>query len=138
MTVAKRILVIEDEIILQDVYKLVLTSGGYSVHVANNGIEGLKKLKSVQPDLILLDIFMPLMDGREFLRNLDLSQYPDTKIIVYTNLSDKQTQTEMRELGAHDCIVKSSMTPSDLLAVVAKHLGKDSGKNDAAKRQTNR
>ncbi len=135
MTVAKRILVIEDEIILQDVYKLVLTSGGYAVHVASNGIEGLKKLKSVQPDLILLDIFMPLMDGKEFLRNVDLSEYPDTKIIVYTNLSDKQTQIEMRQLGAHDFIVKSSMTPSDLLAVVARHIGTST--SSSPKRRTN-
>src|SRR5947209_1373340 len=113
MSDSRHILVIEDEMILQDVYKLVLTSGGYVVHVASNGVEGLRKIKSVQPDLILLDIFMPLMDGKEFLRNVDLADYPDTKVVVYTNLSDKQTQSEMMELGAHDFIVKSSMTPSD-------------------------
>ena len=116
------ILVVEDEITLQEVYKLVLTAGGYHVVTASNGIEGLAKLKALRPNLILLDIFMPKMDGREFLRNVDLDEYPDTKVIVYSNLSDKQTQHEMRELGAHDFIVKSSMTPSDLLAVVAQHL----------------
>jgi CheY-like chemotaxis protein len=119
---AKHILVIEDEIVLQDVYKLVLTSGGYTVRVAGNGVEGLKMLRLHQPDLILLDIFMPLMDGKEFLRNVDLAVYPDTKVIVYTNLSDKQTEAEVRELGAHDFIVKASMTPADLLSVVGRHL----------------
>ena len=122
MTTHKRILVIEDEKLLQDVYTLVLSRAGYEVHTAGNGVEGLHKIASVQPDLILLDIFMPIMDGREFLRNVNLSDYPDTTIIVYTNLSDKQTEKEMRSLGADDFIVKSSMTPSDLLAVVAKNL----------------
>lgn len=118
----KCILVVEDEITLQEVYRIVLTAGGYHVVTAGNGIEGLAKLKSVRPDLILLDIFMPKMDGKEFLRNVDLTEYPDTTVIVYSNLSDKQTQHEMRELGADDYIVKSSMTPSDLLSVVGRYL----------------
>jgi CheY-like chemotaxis protein len=118
----KLILIVEDEIILQDAYKMVLSSGGYEVHAASNGVEGLKKLKKLNPDLILLDIFMPIMDGREFLRNVDLEEFKDTKVIVYTNLSDQQTEHEMKELGAHAFYVKSSMTPSDLLGVVAKAL----------------
>lgn len=122
MTSIKQILVVEDELLLQDAYRLVLTAGGYQVHTANNGMEGLKQLKTVRPDLILLDIFMPIMDGREFLRNVDLNDYPGTKVIVYTNLSDRQTQEEMEGLGAVDFILKSSMTPSDLLGVVIRHL----------------
>ena len=119
---AKHILVIEDEQVLQDVYRMVLASAGYVVHVANNGLEGLRKLKAIQPDLILLDIFMPQMDGREFLRNVDLADYPGVKVIVYTNLSDRQTEAEMMELGAHDFVLKSSMTPSDLIRIVKEHL----------------
>lgn len=122
MSLAKTILVIEDEIILQDVYRMVLTSSGYKVYTANNGIEGLRQLRHVAPDLILLDIFMPQMDGKEFLRNVDLTDYPDTKVIVYTNLSDQRTKREMEQLGALDFIVKSDMTPSDLLRIVAHHL----------------
>lgn len=117
-----KILIIEDEAVLQDVFKMVLERGGYNVETASNGLVGLKQLKSFQPDLVLLDIFMPVMDGREFLRNIDLSDYPNTRIIVYSNLSDQQTETELRELGAHDFVLKSSMTPSDLLALVGRHL----------------
>ena len=114
----KSILVVEDEKVLQDVYKLVLTSYGYTVHTANNGAEGLRQLAAVKPDIVLLDIFMPVMDGKEFLRNLDTNDYPKTKIIVYTNLSDNQTEAEMLGLGACRFVLKSSMTPRDLIALI--------------------
>ena len=118
------ILIVEDEIVLQDVYKLILSSKGYDVHTASNGAEGIQKIKAVRPDLVLLDIFMPVMDGRELLRNIDLDLYPDMVVVVHSNLSDSATENEMRELGAHSFILKSSMTPKDLLDVVSKELAK--------------
>lgn len=122
MSMKHTVLVIEDETVLQDVYKLILTAGGYDVHTASNGVEGLKKIKAVKPDVVLLDLFMPQMDGKELLRNIDLSDYPNTRVIVYSNLSDKTTETEVMNLGAHDFVLKSSMTPNDLLELVKKHL----------------
>ncbi len=116
------VLVVEDEIVLQDVYKIILTAGGYVVHTASNGVEGLHKIKEVKPAVVLLDLFMPKMDGKDLLRNIDLSDYPNTRVIVYSNLSDKTTETEVIDLGAHDFILKSSMTPNDLLELVKKHL----------------
>lgn len=120
MSKKRNILVIEDEIILQDVYKLVLSTNGFTVATANNGLEGISQLKKVVPDLILLDVFMPVMDGKEFLRNIDLKDYPNTKIIVYSNLSDSKTEEDMRELGADNFVLKSSMTPQDLIDLVNK------------------
>lgn len=122
MSRPKRVLVVEDEPSLQDAFRIVLESGGYTVFTAPNGLIGLDALKSNKPDLVLLDIFMPVMDGKEFLRNIDLKDFPKTKVIVYSNLSDQQTDTEMHELGAHDFVLKSSMTPRDLLNLVEKHL----------------
>jgi CheY-like chemotaxis protein len=118
----KRILIVEDEILLQEVYQLILQAHGYEVTVANNGLEGLKKLESIQPDLILLDIFMPVMDGKEFLRNYDDKKYPAAKVIVYTNLSDSTTESEMRGLGAHEFVLKASMTPQALADLVGSLL----------------
>ncbi len=118
----KSILIVEDEQVLQDVYKLILASKGYDVHVASNGLEGLGQLKNVKPDLVLLDLFMPVMDGREFLRNVDLAAYPETKVIVYSNLSDQKTEEEMLSLGAHAFILKSSLAPNELLAIVGQTL----------------
>ena len=122
MSKPKTVLVIEDEKILQDVYKLILDQAGYAVYTANHGVEGLQKIKSIKPDLVLLDIFMPIMDGKELLRNIDLDDYPGMKVIVYSNLSDRTTESEMRGLGAHDFILKSSMTPNDLLQTVSRYL----------------
>lgn len=122
MNNTKTILVIEDEAVLQDVYKLILETGGYQVYTANNGVDGLQMIKSEEPDLVLLDIFMPVMDGKELMRNIDLSEFPDMKVIVYSNLSDKVTETEMTELGAHGFILKSSLTPNELLVTVGKYL----------------
>lgn len=113
----KVILIIEDEKVLQDVYKIVLSSKGYQVHTANNGVEGLEQLKSVVPDMVLLDIFMPVMDGKEFMRNIDLNDYPNLKIVVYSNLYDVGTQEEMLGLGAKRFILKSSMAPHDLVTL---------------------
>lgn len=120
MSSNKKILVVEDEAVLQDVYKLILESGGYEVYTANNGEEGLRQIKALKPDIVLLDIFMPKMDGKELLRNIDLSEYPDMRIIVYSNLSDKATESEVINLGAHDFVLKSSLTPSDLLELVKR------------------
>lgn len=120
MTSAKKVLIVEDEKILQDVYKLILSSGGYDVYTANDGEEGIRTIKSVRPDIVLLDIFMPKMDGKELLRNIDLSDYPDMHVVVYSNLSDKATEAEVLSLGAHDFVLKSSMTPNDLLELIKR------------------
>jgi CheY-like chemotaxis protein len=117
---SKSVLIVEDEIILQDVYKLLLSSQGYTIHVACNGAEGLQQLKAQQPDMVLLDLFMPVMDGKTFLRTIDVADFPQTKFVVYTNLSDSDTETEMMELGAHRFILKSSMAPQDLIGLVAE------------------
>lgn len=115
---SKVILIVEDEIVLREVYELVLSTKGYEVHTAQNGLEGLKKLKSLRPDLVLLDIFMPVMDGREFLRNADMSDYPNTKVVVYSNLSDTETHEEMLGLGAERFVLKSSLSPVELVKMV--------------------
>jgi len=115
---SKSVLIVEDEKILQDVYKLILSSKGYIVHTPNNGLEGLKSLKEHEPDVMLLDIFMPQMDGKEVLRNINKNDYPDTKIIVYSNLSDSETEQEVLLNGADRFILKSSMTPHDLTQLI--------------------
>ncbi len=122
MSKQRSVLIIEDEPSLQDAFKLVIESGGYTAYTAHNGLIGIEMMKNKKPDLVLLDIFMPVMDGKEFLRNIDLEEYPGTKVIVYSNLSDQQTETEMYELGAHSFILKSSMTPRDLLDLVKKNI----------------
>lgn len=119
MNTKKTVLIVEDEKDLQNVYKLVLSKSGNNVLTANNGVEGLRRLKEGKPDVVLLDLFMPVMDGREFLQNIDVSDYPKTRFIMYTNLSDSNVEDELRELGAHQIVLKSDLTPQDLVDLVA-------------------
>jgi CheY-like chemotaxis protein len=123
-----RILIIEDEIILQDVYKLVLSLQGFQVYTANNGAVGLIMLEKHKPDVILLDIFMPVMDGIEFMKTVNLKDYPKLKIIVYTNLTDSTTEEEVLRLGASKYVLKSSMKPQDLIDMITE--GLTNGKTD--------
>ena len=112
------VLVVEDETVLQDAYKLILTAAGHTVHSANNGAEALALIEQVQPELVFLDVYMPVMDGREFLKQFDKSRYPKIKIIAYSNLSDPELKQEILDLGAEEFILKSSMAPQDLINYV--------------------
>lgn len=116
------VLIVEDELILQDVYKLVLSTQGFQIYTANNGVEGLAVLKKHTPDVVLLDIFMPVMDGKEFLATVNLKDHPNMKVIVYTNLTDSDTEKQMLALGAYKFILKASLKPQDLIALVSECL----------------
>ncbi len=119
MKTVKTVLIIEDEDILRDVYTMVLKKSGFNVVGAVNGVDGLNQMKRSQPDLVLLDVMMPVMDGLEFMRNLELADYPNAKVIVYSNMSDRAIEDEMSSLGAYRFVLKSSMTPKDLVALLS-------------------
>jgi len=112
------VLIVEDEKTLQDVYKIILTLSGYKVLTANDGVEGLQSIKEHRPDLVLLDIFMPRMSGKEVLKQIDKAKHPAMKVIVYSNLSDSETEQEVLGNGADKFVLKSSMTPQELARMV--------------------
>ena len=119
---AANILIVEDEKLLQDSLSMILKSQGYNVHVAGDGVEAIAFLKTSVPDLILLDYFMPRLSGKEFLENIDIADYPNTKIIVTSNISDQPVVDEMLRLGAHKYVLKASLSPTDLLRMVDEAL----------------
>lgn len=114
----KNILVVEDEKLLREAYVTILQLQGHRIHSAQNGIEGLEKLKEEKPDIVFLDIFMPKMDGREFLRNFDVDEYPSTKVFVLSNISDKETEEEALANGAKLFLLKAELSPLDLVRIV--------------------
>jgi DNA-binding response OmpR family regulator len=120
-----KVLIIEDNETLNEAYKLILEKDGHKVSTAYNGEEGLEKLKNLSPDLILLDMLMPKMDGLEFLRRFKVDKYPKTTIIILSNLNEDEQVEEARKLGAHRYILKANTSPRELAARVnhiAKHL----------------
>jgi len=117
------ILIIEDEPSIAEMYKLKLELNGYVVLIASNGLNGLKYLENNSPDLILLDLMMPVMNGEEFLSRLrKLEAYRNTPVIVLTNVSREEAPKTLWHYGISDYFVKAHNTPSHLIDVVKRHL----------------
>jgi DNA-binding response OmpR family regulator len=120
-----KVLIIEDNETLNEAYKLILEKDGHDVSTAFNGVEGLEQLKKSSPDLILLDMLMPKMDGIDFLRHFKADKFPKTTIIILSNLNEDEQVDEARKLGAHRYILKANTSPRELAARVnhiARHL----------------
>ncbi len=117
------ILIVEDETSLNEAYTIILKKEGYSISNAFNGVQALEAIKQTEPDLILLDLRMPQMDGVEFLRNLaPLENYPAMKIIVFSNYDVQQDIDEAFKLGATHYMLKAWASPRELVKVVAHTL----------------
>jgi len=112
----KKILIIEAYAILFKAQKL-------TVYEASDGKVALSQLKTNKPDIIVLDLFMPVMGGVEFLQAAKLKEkYPKVKVLVLSNLSDPKTIGKLEQLGATKCLLKSSLSPNELVEAVKKHL----------------
>ena len=112
------ILVIEDDKELNAAYRLILSRDGHNVESAYNGSEALKVLNSFKPELILLDLLMPVKSGVEFIKEYNKGNFGDSKIVVFTNLENSPEINEALRLGAYKCIVKSWTAPRGLIKVV--------------------
>lgn len=116
MSDKKTILLVEDDVFVSDIYQTKISSEGYEVILAENGLEAIKKLEKSIPDLILLDIIMPYMDGMETLRKIKSEEkWKKIPIILLTNLSDKEKIEEALGVGADDFLIKSHFTPSEVI-----------------------
>lgn len=114
----RRILVVEDDPTLRDVYQTIISSQPYLCETAVNGKDALLKCVKTEYDLILLDLMMPVMSGVDFLIN-----YPDidkmkSKIIILSNLSSGKELERAHELGIEKSIVKSNISPKDLITII--------------------
>ncbi len=121
-----KILIAEDDKFIGDVYETKLSGEGYNVVLAVNGSEALEKIKKESPKLILLDIFMPELDGIGLLKKLkedeELSDYKDIPVIILTNASERDYVSQAIDLGAVDYMVKSNFTPDEVIGKVQKYL----------------
>ena len=118
------VLVIEDNKTLSHAYKLILQKEGFTVRVAYNGREGLELAKLSEPNLVLLDILMPVMDGVEFLKKFKPADHPETKVIILSNLNEDGEVKEAMKLGAHQFILKASTSPQQLIEHVKRAVSK--------------
>lgn len=116
------ILLIEDYLSLQEIYRETLELNGHKVVVAANAEEALAITKNTNFDVILLDLLLQESLGLDFLTSFNPKLHLDTKIIVITNLFSNETLNEALELGATHYLIKSEITPDRLADVVRETL----------------
>lgn len=114
-----KILVVEDEKILNSAYKTILEKSGYTVEVACDGEEALKVLESYEPDIILLDLKMPKLDGLGFLKAYkETNPRKRSKIVLFSNYDLQKEIDEAYNLGADKYVLKAWASPKDLLKII--------------------
>lgn len=119
-----KVLIVDDDVFLLDMYALKFKESGFEVDIAKNGEEAIAKTKSASPNVILLDIVMPKMDGFDVLRAIKKDNLaPGAAIVILTNLGQKEDVDRGLKLGANDYIVKAHFTPSEVVAKVKGLLG---------------
>ncbi len=119
--VSKKVLVVEDEQALSAAYKIILESAGYQVQTAFDGKEALNEVAKEDPDIILLDLKMPRMDGIAFLEAYQphlLKRKP--KILVFSNFDLQDEIDRAFSLGADKYVLKAWAAPKDLLKIVSE------------------
>lgn len=119
----KKIAIIEDDIAIVQMYRLKFETEGFQVETAGDGAAGLALIKSFQPDVVLLDLMMPIMTGDIMLEKLRREPGGGkVKVIVLTNMGESEAPKAVRDLGVNRFIVKADMTPRDVAEIVKAEL----------------
>ncbi len=114
-----KITIIEDDPTISQMYRMKFEADGFDVRIANNGEIGVEVVRSFKPDVILLDLQMPEMNGTEALRAIRADDSSKTTpVIILTNLGEEEAPREMRARGVHSYIVKANYTPRQVVAQV--------------------
>jgi CheY-like chemotaxis protein len=123
MQVPIKAVVVEDDSDLQFLYKLKLEREGVEVRVAGNGAEGLELIRHWRPDIVLLDLMMPVMSGSEMLARLRAERWgSDVRVIVLTNISKDEAPPALRFLHVDRYVVKAHHTPAQVVQMVREVL----------------
>ena len=118
-----KIAIIEDDVAISQMYRLKFEAEGYEVQVAENGKLGLALLESQTPDIVLLDLMMPEMNGDEVLSQLRASDWgKDMKVIILTNMGEQEAPEILKTLNVTAFIVKADMTPRQVADLVKQKL----------------
>lgn len=118
-----KIAIIEDDPVISQMYRMKFESDGFDVQLANNGERGVALVEHFTPDIILMDLQMPEMDGAtalEHIRKRDWGR--DIPVIILTNLGEEEAPKGIRALGIHSYIVKAELTPRQVVQRVKQAL----------------
>jgi DNA-binding response OmpR family regulator len=119
-----KILLIEDDSLFVKMYQKKLAHEGMQLEAAYDGEEGVEKVKSEKPDLIILDLMLPKMAGSEVLRRIkEDSETSSIPVVVLTNLGTTEEEvSRCVELGVKETLLKTDVTPDQVVAIIRKYL----------------
>lgn len=119
----KKILIIEDDEAISSMYKTKLEADGFLILTAFNGANGFELAKKEKPDIIMLDVILPQLDGFSVLEKLkNNDKIKKIPVVMLTNLSTEEDIAKGEKLGAIDYLVKASLTPAQVSDKIQKHL----------------
>lgn len=118
-----KIAIIEDDQAISQMYRIKFEAEGYTVETADNGQLGLKLIEKMRPNIVLLDLMMPVMTGEEMLAKLRATAWGKSiKVIILTNRGEQEIPPEVKELGVTAIILKADMTPRQVAELVKAKL----------------
>jgi len=118
-----KIAIIEDDAAISQMYRMKFEAEGYDVETAENGKIGLELIKEMKPDIVLLDLMMPEMDGEEMLTKLRKETWgKDIKVIILTNMGESEAPASIKTMNVEAFILKANMTPRQVAELVKQYL----------------
>lgn len=118
---AYKVLVAEDDNFLANAYRVKLEKEGFTVFIASNGVEALQIIQDEKPNIVILDLIMPEMDGFAVLKDMRTTD-TKTPVIVASNLGQKEDIDKSKTMGATDYIIKSDISIQDLVAKIKTYI----------------
>ncbi|MEK7508595.1 MAG: response regulator [Patescibacteria group bacterium] len=119
----RKIIIIENDEFLSAIYKTKFESEGFKVTAINDGAKGLKAVQTKKPDIVLLDVLLPKLDGFTILQALKKDEATkDIPVVLLTNLGQKEDVKKGLEMGAADYLIKTHFKPSETVDKVKKIL----------------
>lgn len=119
-----KIAIIEDDSVISQMYRMKFEADGFTVEVANNGRDGVDLVKAFGPDMVLLDMQMPVMNGDEALKHIRKSDWgKKVPVMILTNMGEEEAPKDIRSLGIESYIVKADLTPRQVVERVKSSLG---------------
>ena len=118
-----KIAIIEDDQAISQMYRIKFEAESYIVETADNGQLGLGLIEKMRPNIVLLDLMMPVMTGEEMLAKLRATDWgKDIKVIILTNRGEQEIPPEVKKLGVTAIILKADMTPRQVAELVKSKL----------------
>lgn len=125
----KKIMIIEDDKSLQDIYTINFQAAGYEVLLEGDGLSGISEVTEKMPDIILLDVMMPNMDGFAFLKAIKENTNVHIPVVVCSNLSDKETYDKAFAAGASAVLLKVNYSGKELVQKIDLLLAESKSKH---------